>query len=84
METILAEQSVGISELKANPNGVIEAAEGRPIALLNRNKPVAYLLSPELYEAMLDRLEDYELSEIARERLAEPGESIKVDLNEYL
>jgi mRNA-degrading endonuclease RelE of RelBE toxin-antitoxin system len=44
MEAIHAIQSVGISELKFNPTAVIENADGGAVAILNRNKPVAYLL----------------------------------------
>ena len=79
METILANQSVGISELKSNPNLVIAHAEEGVVAVLNRNKPVAYLLTARQYEVLTERLEDYELAELARERLNEP--SVEVDLD---
>lgn len=80
MESMLARVSVGISELKANPTAVLDGAEGEAIAILNRNKPVAYLLPADKYEELLDRLEDYELGALARERMKEPG-SVKVDLD---
>jgi antitoxin StbD len=72
MEAIHATQSVGISELKLNPTAVIESADGGAVAILNRNKPVAYLLPADRYEALLDRLEDYELADIVRARRNEP------------
>ncbi|WP_144106613.1 type II toxin-antitoxin system Phd/YefM family antitoxin [Paraburkholderia sp. BCC1886] len=81
METILTDRSVGISELKANPNVVIEHAAEGAIAVLNRNKPVAYLLTAERYEALMDRLEDYELGAIARERMNETG-GVEVSLDD--
>ena len=65
-EAIHATQSVGISALKLNPTAVIESADGREAAILNRNKPVAYLLPAEQYETLLDRLEDYELADMVR------------------
>jgi len=40
MEEVLATSSVGISELKSNPTAVLEASGDKPLAILNRNKPV--------------------------------------------
>lgn len=79
MEAILAHVSVGISELKLNPTAVLENAEGGAVAILNRNKPVAYLLPADMYEALLNRLEDYELGEIVRQREGEPTVGVKLD-----
>jgi len=79
MEAIHATQSVGISELKLNPTAVIESADGGAVAILNRNKPVAYLLPADQYEALLDRLEDYELADIVRARQDEP--LVEVDIH---
>jgi antitoxin StbD len=79
MEVILARQSVGISELKANPNAVIEAAEGQPVALLNRNKPVAHIISPEQYEQILDELNELRLIEVIKAR--ENERRVKVDIH---
>jgi len=78
-EVIHATQSVGISALKLNPTAVIESADGRAVAILNRNKPVAYLLPADQYEALLDRLEDYELADIVRARQNEP--MVEVDIH---
>jgi antitoxin StbD len=79
MEAIHATQSVGISELKLNPTAVIESADGVAVAILNRNKPVGYLLPADRYEALLDQLEDYELADIARVRRNEP--LVEVDIH---
>jgi len=51
MESVLARCSVSISELKKNPSALIEQAGGEPIAILNHNKPTAYLIPAETYEA---------------------------------
>lgn len=79
VEAILASASVPISELKVNPTAVIEAAEGMPVAVLNRNKPVAYLVPAESWEALLDKLEDIELAKLARERMGGPSVEVKLD-----
>jgi len=77
---IYSEITASISELKKNPMATVEAGEGFPIAVLNRNKPAFYCVPAEIYEAMLDRLDDQELAAIVKERSSEP--SIRVDLNE--
>lgn len=56
MEQVLATRSVSITELKRSPSAVLEQAGAEPVAVLNHNRPAAYLLSPEVYEAMLQRL----------------------------
>lgn len=56
MEQVLASRSVSITELKRSPSAVLEQAGSEPVAVLNHNRPAAYLLSPEVYESMLARL----------------------------
>lgn len=56
MEQVLATRSVSITELKRSPSAVLEQAGDVPVAVLNHNRPAAYLLSPEVYETMLERL----------------------------
>lgn len=68
---ILADACVGISELKKNPAAVIAAAREQQVAILNRNKPVAYLISPEVWEYLSDLVDELKDEEIVRERLAE-------------
>lgn len=56
MEHVLASRSVSITELKRSPSAVIEQAGSEPVAVLNHNRPAAYLLPPHVYQAMLDLL----------------------------
>jgi antitoxin StbD len=56
MEHVFASRSVSITELKRSPTAVLEQAGQEPVAVLNHNRPAAYLLSPQVYEAMLERL----------------------------
>ncbi|MBC7192997.1 MAG: type II toxin-antitoxin system Phd/YefM family antitoxin [Pseudomonadota bacterium] len=77
---IYSEVTASISELKKNPMAAVDSGEGFPIAVLNRNKPAFYCVPAEIYEAMLDRLDDQELVAMVKERSSEP--SIRVDLNE--
>lgn len=56
MEQVLATRSVSITELKRSPSAVLEQAGVEPVAVLNHNRPAAYLLSPDVYESILKRL----------------------------
>ncbi len=76
---ILADAGVSISDLKKNPSAVIKAADGFPIAILNRNTPAAYLIPAEAWEAIMDRLDDIELAEIVKARSGEVGIPVNID-----
>ena len=52
MDTLQARLSVSITELKKNPSAVIDMAHGQPIAILNHNRPTAYLVPASTFEAM--------------------------------
>ena len=58
IKPILAPAAVSINNLKKNPSAIIEAAEGFPVAILNRNVPAAYLIPAKAWEALMDRLGD--------------------------
>lgn len=78
--TVLAEVTASVSELKKNPMGTVAAGEGFPVAILNRNEPAFYCVPAKAFEAMMDRLEDIELNAIADARRGESR--IRVDLDE--
>ncbi len=82
MEAVLARCSASISELKKNPSALIEQSEGEPIAILNHNKPTAYLVPAGTYERMLEKLEDYQLGLVVKERQHEKETAIEVTLDE--
>ena len=83
MEMILSPFSASISELKKNPTALLREADGAPVAILNHNRPTAYLVPAKVYENMLELVEDYELGLIVRKRLAEEiDDAIEVDINE--
>jgi antitoxin StbD len=79
IEPIFAPAGVSISDLKKNPSAVIEAAAGFPVAVLNRNKPAAYLVPAKAWEELMDRLEDIELAEIVRARVNEPRIKVRLE-----
>ena len=82
MESVLARCSASISELKRNPSSLIEQSGGEPIAILNHNKPTAYLIPAETYELMLEQIEDYQLGLLVKERQHEKSSAVEVNLDE--
>ena len=82
MESVLANCSVSISELKKNPSALIEQSGGEPIAILNHNRPTAYLIPAETYEALLEKIENYQLGVIVKERQYEKISAVEVTLDE--
>lgn len=68
-----------ITELKSNPMATIKSAHGKPLAILNRNQPVFYCISPDLYEAMLDLIDDIELCKIIEARTFEKEIPVEID-----
>ncbi len=82
MKQLLSNLSASITELKKNPSALLKQASGEPVVILNHNKPTAYLVPAEAYEALMDRLEDLELGAIVRQRAAEKPDAIEIDLDE--
>lgn len=80
MELLYTNASVSVSELKKNPTAVIEQADGFPVAILNHNKPAAYLVPAAAFEAMMEKLDDIDLAKLVKERAHEP--TVKVELND--
>ncbi|MDL2291178.1 type II toxin-antitoxin system Phd/YefM family antitoxin [Desulfovibrio sp. OttesenSCG-928-F20] len=65
---IHAGQVVSVSELKRNLSAILASASGEPIAVLNHNKPEAYLVPAEYYEQLIERLEDMEDAFVVAQR----------------
>ena len=82
MESVFASYSASISELKKNPSALIDRADGEPIAILNHNRPTAYLIPAETYELLLEKIEDYQLGMLVKERQGEKIAAVEVSLDE--
>ena len=76
---ILASSGVSISDLKKNPSAVIEAAEGFPVAILNRNAPTAYLVPAKAWAELMDLVEDIELARLVKARETEVPIEVSLD-----
>ena len=82
MNTLFSTFSASVSELKKNPSQLIEESEGESIAILNHNKPTAYLVPAEKYEKMMEELDDLNISRLIREREEEKELAKEVSLSD--
>jgi len=76
---ILSDTAASITELKRNPMGTVAAGEGFPVAILTRNEPAFYCVPANLFEAMLERLDDLELNALADARIEQPRVKVRLD-----
>ncbi len=54
--------TASISDLKKNPTEVALSGDGEAVAILNRNKPAFYCVPPELYQRMIDAINQQDQS----------------------
>lgn len=80
MNNLLSKTSVSVTELKRNYAGILAQADDEPVAVLNHNRPEAYLVPAGYFERLLNHLEDLEDARLVRERMN--GPFIRVDPNE--
>lgn len=80
MQTMLATATVSISDLKKNPSDIIKRSHGAPVAILNHNRPTAYLVPAAAFEAIMEQLDDQYLIQLVNDRQQE--RSVKVSLDE--
>lgn len=69
-----------VSDLKKNPMEVVNNGFGEAVAILNRNNPAFYCVPADMYERLMDLIEDKELLKLAEE--AQTDETVKVSLND--
>lgn len=48
------------------------------MAILNHNRPTAYLVAARVFEAIMDRLDDADLARIVNERQAEASVAVSI------
>jgi len=80
MKSLFAMLAATTSELKANPNEVLNQANGEPVVILSHNKPRAYMVPVETFERMQGQLKDYRFLQEARKHMED--ESVPVTVNE--
>ena len=76
---LLAPVAASVTELKRDPMGTVQAGDGGPVAILNRNEPAFYCIPAKAFEALMERLDDLELNAIADARAQQKEVVVKLD-----
>ena len=79
MDTILSNMTVSVTELKRNFADILRQADDCPVAVLNHNRPEAYLLPAAHYERLMAYLEDLEDAKLVRDRADGPFVEVSLD-----
>lgn len=79
MQRVDASVAVSVSDLKKSPSAVMDDAGGQPVAVLNHNRVMAYMVPAAVYEAMVERLDDLALIDTIRGRQDETPVSVSLD-----
>lgn len=79
MQNVLATAAISVSELKRSPSAVLNTQSDEPVAVLNHNRVIGYVVPAALFESMVERLEDLELAELVRSRAHEQPVAVSLD-----
>lgn len=82
MQPIRSNYTASITELKKSPAQLLKKAGNEAVAILNHNTPSAYLVPSELYEKMMDIIDEYHLIQTAQERLNDGANPVRVKLDD--
>ena len=80
LQRVEADLAISVTELKKNPNAVFKAAEIQPVAVLNHNKVVGYIISAVAWEGVLESIDDLHLIDELEKAKDEP--SVEVSLKD--
>lgn len=79
LQSVMADVAVSVSELKKSPTSVMNRADGAPVAILNHNRVMGYMVPPETFEAMMDAIDDAMLATIVKARAGEVPVRVTLD-----
>ena len=80
MQPVFADYVTDINDFKNNTDIVLEPAQTATVVILVHDQPSAYLIPATEYEELLERLEDYELGLLVKERAAEKSRAVEVSI----
>lgn len=84
MQSVLSKMVVSVSELKKNPSAVLNGAGGEPVAVLNITVSWVYMVPADVFEALMERLDDLELAQLARERIEANETPVQISLDDLI
>lgn len=67
-----------------NPSAVLSGAGGAAVAVLNHNRVVGYMVPADVYEAMIERLDDLELAQLVKARIDANETPVRVSLDDLI
>lgn len=79
MQRVEAQIAVSVSDLKKSPTAIMDQAHGEAVAVLNHNRVMAYMVPADVYEAMMERLDDLALVDVIKSRADEAPISVGLD-----
>lgn len=79
MQSLLADVAIGFNELTENPSTIFKNALYGPVAVINDDRVTAYIVAADLFESMIQRLDDFELAERVRARGGEVAVPVSLD-----
>lgn len=82
MQQDFVECSVSVIDLENDPMAVLNKANNGTLAILENDKPTAYLVPAERYESLLASLESYEREQRHHEQDNELSQAIEQTSNE--
>lgn len=68
-------------EFKKNPSQVLRAVGERPVAILNYNRSAFYMVTPKIFEMLVETLADRDLTELVRHRLTQKEQGVEVGID---
>jgi antitoxin StbD len=72
MDIVLSHHSVSVTDLKRHYASILAQADDEPVAVLNHNRPEAYLVPAPYFERLMRHLEDLEDAKLVRLRANGP------------
>lgn len=78
-QRICPEVSVSLSDIKKDPIAAVETGNGLPVAVLIQEKPEFYCVPADVFEAMVESIEDHELVQLVESRRSERSISVKLE-----
>lgn len=72
-------EMITLADLCRDPEGTIQGARNAPVAVVSHGGVSTYLVPADIFEALLDMLDDAELAEIVNERRGEPTVKVSLD-----
>ncbi len=82
MQPVFAEYITNVADFKKNTENILEQAQTDTVVILAKNQPSAYIIPATEYEDLLERLEDYELGLLVKERAVEKPKAVEVSIDD--